>query len=498
MKINLFLFKFFLFYCFFCYGQQDVLNKASNSIKIDELKEKLYKYSSDEFGGRGTPSKGQQLAVEYLQNHYKGLGINSLKNDTYLQAVPLQLEDKPEISLNISDKTFNYYEDYISYANGPDFNYVSEEIVFIGFGIDDPKYSDYKGKDVKGKILVASGGEPFDENQNYLIGGKNRSKWSNSREEIRLKKSVARKKGALGLILIDNYLFRRYKYRHLDSDSGRGEKRMALSNDEENNFQVLLFSEKHKNFLKKDNLKFTMSFKKNVKKFTADNVAAVIEGSVFPNEYIILTAHLDHVGIQDGEIYNGADDDGSGTVAMLEIAEAFALARDQGYQPKRSIIFLHVTAEERGLLGSQYYADYEPLAPLNQTVANLNMDMMGRADPERGIKNLNYIYIIGSDILSDDLHKINMNANNNHAFLELDYRFNDINDPNQFYFRSDHYHFVKNNIPAIFYFSGVHEDYHQPTDTAEKILYDIYKKRVKLIFHTAWELANREDRIELK
>ena len=272
---------------------------------------------------------------------------------------------------------------------------------------------------------------------------------------------------------------------------------MALGNDEENNFQVLLFSEKHKNFLSKDGLNLNMSFKKNVESFTADNVAAIIKGSEFPNEYVILTAHLDHVIPRNGEIYNGADDNGSGTVAMLEIAESFALAKQLGKEPKRSIVFLHVTAEERGLLGSKYYTDYEPLVPLKQTVANLNMDMMGRADPERGIRNLNYVYIIGSDILSDDLHNINLEANN-FANLELDFRYNDINDPNQFYYRSDHFHFVKNNIPAIFYFSGTHEDYHQPGDTADKILYEPYSKRVKLIFHTAWGLANRDERIKLK
>ena len=183
---------------------------------------------------------------------------------------------------------------------------------------------------------------------------------------------------------------------------------------------------------------------------------------------------------------------------MLEIAEAFALAEEQGYSPKRSVVFLHVTAEERGLLGSEYYADYDPLVPISNTIANLNMDMMGRADPNRGVKNLNYVYVIGSDILSDDLHKINLDANENYAFLELDFRYNDINDPNQFYYRSDHYHFVKNNIPSIFYFSGVHEDYHKPTDTAEKILYEPYKRRVKLIFHTAWGLANSKDKIKLK
>ena len=482
---------------FFSYGQDKILMDASNSIKIDELKEKLYKYSSDEFEGRATPSKGQELAVEYLVNHYKNLGIPSVKDDSYLQAVPLQLEIKPDISLRISDQKFLYYQDYISYANGPDKNYNSVETIFAGYGIDDENYSDYSNLDVKGKIVVALGGEPLDDNENYFINGKDKSKWSNSREEISLKRSTAKNNGALALILVDDYLYRRYKSRFEYSDSGRGEKRMALGNDEENNFQVLLFSEKHKNFLSKDGLNLNFSFKKNVESFTADNVAAIIKGSEFPNEYVILTAHLDHVIPRNGEIYNGADDNGSGTVAMLEIAESFALAKQLGKEPKRSIVFLHVTAEERGLLGSKYYTDYEPLVPLKQTVANLNMDMMGRADPERGIRNLNYVYIIGSDILSDDLHNINLEANN-FANLELDFRYNDINDPNQFYYRSDHFHFVKNNIPAIFYFSGTHEDYHQPGDTADKILYEPYSKRVKLIFHTAWGLANRDERIKLK
>ena len=483
---------------FFSYAQDKILMDASNSIKIDELKEKMYTYSSDEFEGKDTPSRGQQLAVAYLANHYKNLKIPSVKKNSYFQPVPLQFEGKPKISLNISDKDFKYYDDYISYKNGPDKDYKDEDIIFAGFGIEDNKYSDYKNLDVSGKIVIVIGGEPKDKNDEFFINGKQKSKWSNIRQEINLKSKIAKSKGALALIIVDEYLHRRYSYRFRYSDSEKGRKRMELGNEESNNFQVLLFSEKHKEFLLNENLKLNMNFKKDVQTFSADNVAAIIRGIEFPDEYVILTAHLDHVGIQNGEIYNGADDNGSGTVALLEIAEAFALAKEQGYSPKRSVVFLHVTAEERGLLGSEYYADYDPLVPIDNTIANLNMDMMGRADPNRGIKNLNYVYVIGSDILSDDLHKINLDANENYAFLELDFRYNDINDPNQFYYRSDHYHFVKNNIPSIFYFSGVHEDYHKPTDTAEKILYEPYKRRVKLIFHTAWSLANSKEKIKLK
>jgi Zn-dependent M28 family amino/carboxypeptidase len=227
-----------------------------------------------------------------------------------------------------------------------------------------------------------------------------------------------------------------------------------------------------------------------------ENVAAIIIGSEKPNEYIIITSHLDHIGTHDGEINNGADDDGSGTVAMLEIAEAFKAAFDDGKGPKRSILFLHVSAEEKGLLGSKYYVE-NPLYPLKNTVANLNIDMIGRTDPKRIDKDPNYIYLIGADRLSQDLHNISEEANDKFTKLKLDYTFNALNDPNRFYYRSDHYNFAKNNIPIIFYFNGTHEDYHKPSDTVDKINYQLLRKRSRLIFYTLWELANREERIKL-
>lgn len=227
-----------------------------------------------------------------------------------------------------------------------------------------------------------------------------------------------------------------------------------------------------------------------------ENVAAIITGSEKPDEYIIITSHLDHIGTHDGEINNGADDDGSGTVAMLEIAEAFKAAFDDGKGPKRSILFLHVSAEEKGLLGSKYYVE-NPLYPLKNTVANLNIDMIGRTDPKRIDKDPNYIYLIGADRLSQDLHNISEEANNKFTMLKLDYTFNALNDPNRFYYRSDHYNFAKNNIPIIFYFNGTHEDYHRPSDTVDKINYQLLRKRSRLIFYTLWELANREERIKL-
>ena len=225
-----------------------------------------------------------------------------------------------------------------------------------------------------------------------------------------------------------------------------------------------------------------------------ENVVAIIEGSTLPEEYIVISSHLDHEGVKNGEIYNGADDDGSGSVALLEVAEAFQEAVKAGKGPKRSIIFLHVSGEEKGLLGSRYYTD-NPLYPLVNTIANLNIDMVGRTDPKRKNENDNYIYLIGSDRLSTELHEVSEAANKATVNLELDYTYNAEDDPNRFYFRSDHYNFAKNNIPVIFYFNGTHDDYHKPTDTVEKIRYDLLAQRSQLVFYTAWELANREERI---
>lgn len=224
----------------------------------------------------------------------------------------------------------------------------------------------------------------------------------------------------------------------------------------------------------------------------SENIWAFIEGTEKPDEVLVISAHYDHVGMKNGEVFNGADDDGSGTVALLEIAQAFMEAKKDGYGPKRSILFLHVTGEEHGLHGSRYYSEH-PLFPIANTIADLNIDMIGRRDEDHK-ENGNYIYVIGSDRLSTDLHNINEAANTKYTKLNLDYKYNSRTDINQFYYRSDHYNFAKKGIPIIFYFNGVHADYHKATDTPDKIEYDLLAKRAQLAFVTAWELANRENR----
>ncbi len=227
---------------------------------------------------------------------------------------------------------------------------------------------------------------------------------------------------------------------------------------------------------------------------SSENVLAYIEGSEKPDEIIIISAHLDHLGITDnGEINHGADDDGSGTVAIMEMAQAFNLAKKEGHGPKRSILFLHLTAEEIGKQGSEFYTQH-PVFPLEKTVTNLNIDMIGRVD-EIHQNNKDYIYLIGSDRHSKELHYLSEKVNNTYFNINIDYRYNVEGEGHQYYSRSDHYNFAIKGVPVIFYFNGEHNDYHQPTDTPDKIDYDLLQRRTKLIFTTAWQIANQEHRI---
>lgn len=236
-----------------------------------------------------------------------------------------------------------------------------------------------------------------------------------------------------------------------------------------------------------------LNAKRNENLSDSENIWAFIEGSDKKDEIVVISAHYDHVGIKNGEVYNGADDDGSGTVAILEMAKAFQKAKNEGHGPRRSILIMHMTGEEHGLHGSRYYSE-NPLFPLKQTVADINIDMIGRRD-ELHKANNNYVYVIGSDYLSTDLYRICENVNQKYIHLALDYKYNDKNDPNRFYYRSDHYNFGKNGVPAVFLFNGTHADYHKATDEVGKIEFDALTKRTQYGFAIAWEIANRNDKL---
>jgi len=240
-----------------------------------------------------------------------------------------------------------------------------------------------------------------------------------------------------------------------------------------------------------------LEFSKQSKMAKASNVIGVLEGTDLKDEYVFITAHYDHLGKRDTVIYYGADDDGSGTTGVLEIAEAFVKAKAAGKGPRRSIVFMTVSGEEKGLWGSGYYGN-NPIFPLEKTTVDLNIDMIGRNDASRKVgDSTNYVYVVGDDKISSDLKVISEGMNKQYVNMELDYKFNDPKDPNRIYFRSDHYNFAAKGVPIIFYYDGMlGADYHRPTDTPEKIQYELFAKRAKLVFFTAWEMANRNEMLK--
>jgi hypothetical protein len=480
----------------------DQAAKYAATITSKELSEHLYTYASDEFEGRETGAPGQKKAVEYLKEHYVSLKIPSpISKKDYFQEVPLVKKESPEINFTVNGKSFKVVEDVVSVGNGYDATIDATEVVYAGYGIEDEKYSSYKDLDVTGKIVLIKAGEPKTGDVFTISGTDKASQWS-TRQQYGAKRKAAVAKGAKAILLYSPQIYPMVA-RQYGGSSGR----MALDKEDKKSEKLFYFfvnSSIAKAILpsietdvesKVIKTPVSFTFLEKSEKFNSENVVAFLKGSEKPDEILVISAHLDHEGIKDGKVYNGADDDGSGTVALMEIAEAFKLASKNGHNPKRSVLFLHVTGEEKGLLGSSYYADVDPIFPIANTIANLNIDMIGRTDPKRKTGDRNYIYLIGSDKLSTELHNISEAVNKKYMNVELDYTYNDVNDPNRFYYRSDHYNFAKNNVPVIFYFNGTHDDYHQPSDTPDKIEYDLLENRTRLVFHTAWELVNRENRI---
>jgi Zn-dependent M28 family amino/carboxypeptidase len=229
----------------------------------------------------------------------------------------------------------------------------------------------------------------------------------------------------------------------------------------------------------------------------SSNVLGLLEGSDLKDELLVYTAHYDHIGLNpDGgkdKVFNGADDDASGTSGVLAIARAFAKAKKDGNNPRRSILFMMLTGEEKNLLGSEYYA-LNPVFPFAKTIANLNIDMIGRIGKEyqSSPDSANYCFLVGADRLSTDLHKISENANTVYTKMKIDYKHNAPDD--QIYYWSDHYNFAKNGVPVIFYYNGKHDDYHKGSDEIRKINFELLSRRAQLAYYTGWDLVMRNKR----
>ena len=498
------------------FAQKDNATKYATAITAADLKKYLTIIASDEMEGRETGTEGQRKAAAYIESQFKQMGLTpaaALKG--YQQLYPLY-QDSLSSELMVNNKAAVYGTDYISPAasNETGANKATA-IIFAGYGIEDKNYSDYDSINVKDKIVVFFLGEPKN-NDNYLVSGTtSSSQWSYPGLSVKLATAMA--KGAAGAFVI-NPMQETFTQRSIDNskktnvyfpheNAGQPVNYALLSqayskNIMGNNFDTLLKQVKNNlpiatKWLTENKIPVQFNYTRFRTTINASNVIGIIEGTDKKEEYVFLTGHYDHLGKHDGKIYYGADDDGSGTCGVIEMAAAFAKAKKAGHGPRRTMVFMTVSGEEKGLWGSEYYSDH-PVFPLDKTSADLNTDMVGRIDTERKTADtLNYVYVIGHNKLSSDLPIINEAANNKNSPLTLDYKFDDPNDQERIYYRSDHYNFARKGVPVLFFYDGMLKaDYHKPTDTIDKINFELYEKRVRMIFYTAWEIANRDEMLK--
>jgi len=482
------------------------VNAIATKINQKKIKQHIAVLSSDYFEGREVGEPGEEKAAKYISAYFSKIGIPPYNDSTYFQEFKLIKRSFVNIDLQVSGKKYEQNKEYFSFPMFPPSVIKSDEVLFLGYGIETNQYNDYQ-QDVEGKVIMILQGEPKDKNGNYIVSGSEKKSPKRSWKE---KLKTAKKNKAKAVIFISENFDKDYNlYKHriehealnllIKEDElpfvyiNKGVAEKILGRNKTERFKKEISATKS-TLNKKIKKSISLATKTKEKIITGKNVLGYIEGSdpELKKELIVITAHYDHIGIIDGEIHNGADDNASGTAGLLEIAATFQLAKKLGVEFKRSILCMPVSAEEKGLLGSYYYAE-NPEFPLENTIVNLNMDMVGRPDKNHP-GNENYIYLIGSDKLSTDLHNTSEKTNEKYVKMELDYRYNEPGDPNRFYYRSDHYNFAKNNIPSIFYFSGIHEDYHKPTDTMEKLSFKKITSLTKLIFFTAWELSNAPKR----
>jgi len=466
----------------------------AKSITADDLKKHLYIIAGPEFEGRETATEGQHKAAAYIENHFRSLGLLPGNGDSYQLPYPVYQDSVLSAALAVNDQPYTFNQDFFTpVAPNNNTTLLGSEVVFAGYGIVDSARDDYKGLNVRGRIVVVLNGNapgtPAPAGRRFR--GPN-------------KPDIAQRNGAAAILILQtanippqlsaakgNMSIGEYKRTNSVTTFYITEKvAQAIFGGDYSQLQSGTASTKVYN----SNIR--LAFQKTTNRLQASDVLGFLPGTDLKDQIVVISAHMDHLGKRNGEIYYGADDDGSGTVSILEIASAFAKAKAAGKGPRRSILFLANSGEEEGLWGSAFYTDH-PAYPLDKTDVDLNIDMIGRIDPNRKIgDSTNYVYVVGSDKLSTDLKPISEGNNRKYVKMELDYKFDDPTDPERIYYRSDHFNFARKGVPIIFYFDGIHADYHRPTDTPDKIDYDLLAKRAQFVFYTAWDMADRNDMLK--
>lgn len=499
-SIRLLLFLFILPLTALSQKKDKIAVKAAATITAEDMKKHLYIIASKEMEGRDTPSPGLDKAADYIENHFRSLGLKPGNGDSYRQYYPLYRDSMISASLRINDTPFELNRDFQPLAASFAAEMRFSEAVFAGYGIADTGRNDYRELNVAGKLVIIVDGTPD--------GYKPSVQGMNAPSSNFGKMNAALSRGAAAVLMVGNGFPRRAGpvVGNWSMNGGFRASQTPFTFSIAPAVAAAILKEDPKEFmskvkagsvaLKTYSAQIELAYSKALLTSRVSNVLGLLEGTDKKDEYVVLTAHYDHIGKRnDSTIYYGADDDGSGTTGILELAEAFQKASAEGKRPRRSILFMTVSGEEKGLWGSRYYSDH-PVYPLEKTTVDLNIDMIGRIGKEYLTHNdsVNYVYIIGDDKLSTELAPITDAVNKTYmGGMKLDRKYNDPKDPNRFYYRSDHYNFAEKGVPIIFYFNGTHADYHRPTDTPDKIHYPLMAKRGQLVFYTAWEMANREN-----
>jgi hypothetical protein len=455
----------------------------AKTITPDDLKRHLYIIAGKEMEGRETATPGQKKAAAYIEDHFRKLGLDPGAKEGYQMYFDVYQDSLVRSEIQVNGQAFALDRDFNPSLNNIPATLRMSEVVLIGSNAADS----VKTADLAGKLVLIFGNVPMGgRGQGRELGG------------------LLQSKGIAGLLLVSPLYPRANPPSRKAAQTIAGFKKsvspQVYTISEEiarailgNDFSM---AKENNTLVKTYNANILLALEKTTITTQSSNVIGVLPGSDRKDEYLFITAHYDHLGKKDSVIYYGADDDGSGTVAVLELAEAFTKAKAAGKGPRRSIVFMTVSGEEKGLWGSEYYANH-PLFPLDKTTADLNIDMIGRSDSSRTGDTTNYIYVVGDDKLSSDLKPISEAINKKYTKLELDYKFNDPHDRQRIYYRSDHYNFARKGVPIIFYYDGMlGADYHRPTDTPDKIHYSLMTRRARLVFHTAWEMANRNDMLK--
>jgi len=476
--------------------------KYAKLITAEDAKKHLSILASDEYEGRETGKPGAEKAANYIAAEFKRLGLQAPVDGSYFFNVPLT-ENSMKISFSVNGQVAANGQDFFTRSNVADNSITANEIVFVGYGTE----AELSTTDIAGKVILLV-------NEDKPEAGKpTNTSYRATAARNAILKNLQSKSPAL--ILAANGEIADLMKRFGSSVTGArltiktGETKGTTQQTAVVHITTALADQLVKSSGKSyADLKATSAqtikadvkadFHTEQKDVKAVDVLGYLPGTDLKDEVLVFSAHYDHIGLNPNgkdKVNNGADDDGSGTTGILEIARAFTQAKKDGHGPRRSILFLGNVGEEKGLLGSEYYTDH-PVFPLANTITDLNIDMIGRVGEEYIGKadSANYVYTIGSAMLSKELHQINEDANAKYTHLEQDYKYDDPKDPNRFYYRSDHYNFAKHGVPIIFYFNGVHADYHQPGDEVSKINFPLLAKRAQLVFYTGWELANRDKR----